>query len=136
ISHALVCTLCTLFMCFFYYTLKHYHIDAFSFVFDTKCDIRAQHPVPTRRSSDLAEANSSTSLMGWRFFLSVAFLIEVTIWAQGLDRKSTRLNSSHVSISYAVFCLKKKPIGKIVNNYTNCHHIVYTKPLPGNSFMF
>src|SRR5438067_13922937 len=27
---------------------------------------------------------------------------------RGLDRKSTRLNSSHVSISYAVFCLKKK----------------------------
>src|SRR5699024_12206553 len=27
---------------------------------------------------------------------------------QGPDRKSTRLNSSHVSISYAVFCLKKK----------------------------
>src|SRR5690606_24205303 len=26
----------------------------------------------------------------------------------GLDRKSTRLNSSHVKISYAVFCLKKK----------------------------
>src|SRR5699024_11058328 len=28
------------------------------------------------------------------------------------DRKSTRLNSSHVSISYAVFCLKKKKIMK------------------------
>src|SRR5690625_727641 len=28
--------------------------------------------------------------------------------AVGLDRKSTRLNSSHVAISYAVFCLKKK----------------------------
>src|SRR5699024_11693677 len=28
------------------------------------------------------------------------------------DRKSTRLNSSHVSISYAVFCLKKKNKGK------------------------
>src|SRR5690349_23682101 len=27
---------------------------------------------------------------------------------QGIDRKSTRLNSSHVEISYAVFCLKKK----------------------------
>src|SRR5690554_7337619 len=26
----------------------------------------------------------------------------------GIDRKSTRLNSSHVRISYAVFCLKKK----------------------------
>src|SRR6266481_8611247 len=30
------------------------------------------------------------------------------IAAEGLDRKSTRLNSSHSSISYAVFCLKKK----------------------------
>src|SRR3712207_9402499 len=28
--------------------------------------------------------------------------------AKGLDRKSTRLNSSHANISYAVFCLKKK----------------------------
>src|SRR5690606_41731962 len=28
----------------------------------------------------------------------------------GVDRKSTRLNSSHVKISYAVFCLKKKKI--------------------------
>src|SRR5690349_21938500 len=27
---------------------------------------------------------------------------------RGTDRKSTRLNSSHVEISYAVFCLKKK----------------------------
>ena len=26
----------------------------------------------------------------------------------GIDRKSTRLNSSHITISYAVFCLKKK----------------------------
>src|SRR5699024_12448439 len=30
------------------------------------------------------------------------------ILRSGSDRKSTRLNSSHVSISYAVFCLKKK----------------------------
>src|SRR3712207_7212974 len=29
----------------------------------------------------------------------------------GLDRKSTRLNSSHANISYAVFCLKKKKTG-------------------------
>src|SRR5690349_23800008 len=29
-----------------------------------------------------------------------------------LDRKSTRLNSSHVEISYAVFCLKKKTPGR------------------------
>src|SRR5690606_39864185 len=32
----------------------------------------------------------------------------IGIAAQALDRKSTRLNSSHVKISYAVFCLKKK----------------------------
>src|SRR5690554_7073131 len=31
------------------------------------------------------------------------------------DRKSTRLNSSHVRISYAVFCLKKKNIDELVN---------------------
>src|SRR5947209_6352940 len=29
-------------------------------------------------------------------------------WQGNLDRKSTRLNSSHANISYAVFCLKKK----------------------------
>src|SRR5699024_12256409 len=32
------------------------------------------------------------------------------------DRKSTRLNSSHVSISYAVFCLKKKTEKRDINN--------------------
>src|SRR5690625_5652498 len=30
------------------------------------------------------------------------------VWVWVRDRKSTRLNSSHVAISYAVFCLKKK----------------------------
>src|SRR5690625_6452454 len=30
----------------------------------------------------------------------------------GIDRKSTRLNSSHVAISYAVFCVKQKTHGK------------------------
>src|SRR5690349_24018715 len=33
---------------------------------------------------------------------------EYTITPRVADRKSTRLNSSHVEISYAVFCLKKK----------------------------
>src|SRR5690349_24126507 len=33
-----------------------------------------------------------------------------------IDRKSTRLNSSHVEISYAVFCLKKKKNIKMINN--------------------
>src|SRR3712207_8634154 len=33
---------------------------------------------------------------------------QMRITARELDRKSTRLNSSHANISYAVFCLKKK----------------------------
>src|SRR5437660_4795761 len=39
--------------------------------------------------------------------------------APNRDRKSTRLNSSHVAISYAVFCLKKK---KTHRNKYNKHH--------------
>src|SRR5690242_21061652 len=35
------------------------------------------------------------------------------------DRKSTRLNSSHMSISYAVFCLKKKKNKKRSSRYKN-----------------
>src|SRR3989454_8322032 len=36
-----------------------------------------------------------------------------------IDRKSTRLNSSHLVISYAVFCLKKKKTSKKHNHYLN-----------------
>src|SRR3989442_10844566 len=36
----------------------------------------------------------------------------------GTDRKSTRLNSSHVRISYAVFCLKKKKHNKNLHKIT------------------
>src|SRR5690606_42156637 len=35
--------------------------------------------------------------------------------SDSLDRKSTRLNSSHVKISYAVFCLKKKNVKRYVH---------------------
>src|SRR5438067_8929798 len=46
----------------------------------------------------------------------------VPLWARldsNQDRKSTRLNSSHVSISYAVFCLKKKKKKKKKEQYKN-----------------
>src|SRR5690348_17668309 len=43
------------------------------------------------------------------------------------DRKSTRLNSSHPSISYAVFCLKKKKKYK-------CRHLKKTHPIPSSIF--
>src|SRR3712207_7531425 len=45
----------------------------------------------------------------------------------GGDRKSTRLNSSHANISYAVFCLKKKkkPISPTLA-YRNMHNIQFS----------
>src|SRR5699024_12685911 len=50
--------------------------------------------------------------LGWRhaaFFVIAAVIAFVVLsLPKKADRKSTRLNSSHVSISYAVFCLKKK----------------------------
>src|SRR5437660_9660454 len=43
------------------------------------------------------------------------------------DRKSTRLNSSHVAISYAVFCLKKKKKKKKKNNKTQKVRVTHTQ---------
>src|SRR5699024_11474266 len=43
---------------------------------------------------------------------------QIDDWSETLDRKSTRLNSSHVSISYAVFCLKKKKMYEKENQVT------------------
>src|SRR5690606_41285968 len=92
------------------------------------CDHRDLHSFPTRRSSDLV----GCGLAG----LHAAYALSVQLpheWEQRearvagrvvqlpehqdrrttfsfRDRKSTRLNSSHVKISYAVFCLKKKKL--------------------------
>src|SRR2546426_7485674 len=43
---------------------------------------------------------------------------------RGLDRKSTRLNSSHLVISYAVFCLKKKKTKNRVRQSTRPSDVV------------
>src|SRR6266496_5286550 len=48
---------------------------------------------------------------GWLPLLPVKQSCSVWPSAPSQDRKSTRLNSSHVEISYAVFCLKKKKEG-------------------------
>src|SRR5262245_62321413 len=45
-----------------------------------------------------------------------------------LDRKSTRLNSSHLGISYAVFCLKKKKKKKTTQSKTNKQTVAHAQP--------
>src|SRR5690348_18248491 len=86
-------------------------------------DHRELHSFPTRRSSDLA-GGSRLTLQGRqlrlelgdalvarrqrRGYISGIEFLRNVLRAIGVDRKSTRLNSSHPSSSYAVFCLKKK----------------------------
>src|SRR5690625_7117301 len=81
---------------------------------------RYLHSFPTRRSSDLPRAEGTANArhgvvqvqLGYRVGLEgfVQFPGDEPHAYRGIDedRKSTRLNSSHVAISYAVFCLKKK----------------------------
>src|SRR5690606_41649211 len=108
------------------------HLLLSCFCFSSLCAHRDLTSCPTRRSSDLEGAK----LFGGRWnsrgracvYLSryeslailevlvhlenTAVLKEFTLFQVSIkaDRKSTRLNSSHVKISYAVFCLKKKKI--------------------------
>src|SRR5947209_15581721 len=62
------------------------------------------HPFPTRRSSDLSLGYTAHL---WRHARERAADV-IRRALPRIDRKSTRLNSSHANISYAVFCLKKK----------------------------
>src|SRR5207249_8708871 len=106
----------------------------FSLYYST--DPRALHSFPTRRSSDLRVLCDESLWLGCRLGAHrwhvapvrddlpapppaaierrsperlTLELVGLSLGAlERLDRKSTRLNSSHVSISYAVFCLKKK----------------------------
>src|SRR5207253_11363438 len=89
---------------------------------------RHPHSFPTRRSSDLIAGYALARLtFRWAGLLGTAifvtYLVPQTLlfnplveiirdYHIGEDRKSTRLNSSHVAISYAVFCLKKKKKNK------------------------
>src|SRR2546430_16153937 len=49
--------------------------------------------------------------------IRIAAAGDLHVGADSVDRKSTRLNSSHSQISYAVFCLKKKKKKKIAVKY-------------------
>src|SRR5947207_6836759 len=75
---------------------------------------RDLHSFPTRRSSDLKEFPSQQDGKGISGLGRPALASRHRHACpkiksmKALDRKSTRLNSSHTVISYAVFCLKKK----------------------------
>src|SRR5207249_6817046 len=108
----------------------HLFIDFASFSFPDTQPTSNLHSFPTRRSSDLkaqlwlrhddSRHNREGRFHGPLFspaILEVSNLLRAGIQILPVrfrigrpesDRKSTRLNSSHVSISYAVFCLKKK----------------------------
>src|SRR5437868_14031687 len=83
-----------------------------SFFFYCYADHRDLHSFPTRRSSDLPRVRHDCDGPG-RTVAGGDWPSSVLGAASRPDRKSTRLNSSHVSISYAVFCLKKKKTRKI-----------------------
>src|SRR5437870_8112113 len=55
-----------------------------------------------------AHISAITLFVGWQRSLDIAHRLGHEYLIVPRDRKSTRLNSSHVAISYAVFCLKKK----------------------------
>src|SRR5207253_10692847 len=89
------------------------------FLFSLSPAPRDLHSFPTRRSSDLGSrqyprptrlARRITGDGGNRILvLQRGGRGAVQVPREAMqDRKSTRLNSSHVAISYAVFCLKKK----------------------------
>src|SRR5437899_12335139 len=95
------------------------HVLSLFFFFSYSVDPLNLHSFPTRRSSDLWSQGLLARMIasagrcwkgrqhrpaGARTHLLTLSHPDTT----ALDRKSTRLNSSHLGISYAVFCLKKK----------------------------
>src|SRR5438067_6142010 len=85
------------------------------FFFQCSRHHRDLHSFPTRRSSDLRIRQfRPTIIHAHLFFAGLCTALTRAVAPRPsrvvTDRKSTRLNSSHVSISYAVFCLKKKKI--------------------------
>src|SRR5688572_30954828 len=94
-------------------------VSSLQFFFYCSGDHRDLHSFPTRRSSDLHPLEATAcgdrpeDHPCHREEDQVREAVEEHVLvarerAELLDRKSTRLNSSHSQISYAVFCLKKK----------------------------
>src|SRR5438132_10468904 len=87
-------------------------LQLYLFFFSYASGVRRDlHSFPTRRSSDLFlmfDSMRKTCKLGRRIFSGKPGNPAPVPTSASRDRKSTRLNSSHTVISYAVFCLKKK----------------------------
>src|SRR5688572_32502241 len=107
-----------------------------SLFFSSPGDPRDLHSFPTRRSSDLialdhacfgrfeSRNRAASTTASATTTSSATTTTRRSRCTQLVDRKSTRLNSSHSQISYAVFCLKKKTyiVGLVVtalSSYVN-----------------
>src|SRR3712207_7732636 len=79
------------------------------------------------RSQPLPQPASDRLLYAGAAGTHVAARVEASVLRAAMlqDRKSTRLNSSHANISYAVFCLKKKSL-----HLSLSHFPVYSPQLP------
>src|SRR5262245_33601603 len=73
-----------------------------TFVFSLK------QPLFERLRQELSADELASEIWGTNLLLDKLGLLTTEIFQTSRDRKSTRLNSSHLGISYAVFCLKKK----------------------------
>src|SRR5437762_6037949 len=110
------------------------YVTLIVFFFECYGDHRDLHSFPTRRSSDLESAvlGIGGGVLGFglaQVLLSVFLrLAPAGLPRLDIDRKSTRLNSSHRCISYAVFCLKKKNKSKALTyhepNFCNCTNVI------------
>src|SRR5256885_6371786 len=72
---------------------------------------------PNRKANIALELDT-----GERYYFGATSISQGVV-REALDRKSTRLNSSHLVISYAVFCLKKKKITLSINFSLYIKHI-------------
>src|SRR5699024_12591378 len=107
------CVCFSLVACLFFVSPLRPSLFIFLFVVYCSAAHRDLHSFPTRRSSDLGRGIVLVGNGSQRWDLHSDGCdgerdYESEEEVEQPDRKSTRLNSSHVSISYAVFCLKKK----------------------------
>src|SRR2546421_7931308 len=103
-------TLCTLYALFFFFndtaTTEIYTLSLHD-ALPISC-VRLQEDFPTLHVVDAPVSGGGLKAAIGELLVMVGGPADIVERCRAVDRKSTRLNSSHDQISYAVFCLKKK----------------------------